>query len=234
MPSKNNKTRRDSGSAIKGDQPWLRQAGKGDRDAYLHLFLAHMPSLDRFVRHQIRYVEKTGAIERGLIDPCAIIDQVYIAALSNLKQMPAKTSFRIWLRYLAMHILRQQIRIEFQETPPGPALERGFKPNGNVDNDLWEFYQPDDVLSNEDLLTDATAADPLQWLEQRETTSEIEQRMNELPPELREAVTLRLIEGLDAAEIAALKNTSTDAIRQAIRDACAAIRQGIAPPAAYR
>ncbi len=233
MPSKSNhKTRRVVGSPIKEDRALLRRAGKGDREAYLHLFLQHLPSLDRFVRHQIRYAEKIGAVERGLIDPCAIVDQVYIAALSSLKQIPAKTSFRLWLRYLAVHILRQQIRIEHEEEPIGPVIERGLQPTGNVDGDLWEFYQPDDVVSNEDLLSDASAADPLIWLEQRETTSEIEQKMNDLPLELREAVTLRLIEGLDATEIATLKNTSTDAIRQAIRDACAAIRREIAPPAA--
>ncbi len=232
MPSKGNKTRRVAGSTIKGDQVLLKRAGKGDREAFLRLFLEHLPPLDRFVRHQIRYAEKAGIIERGLIDPSAIVDQVYIAALSSLKQIPPKTSFRLWLRYLALHILRQQIRIEHEEEPIGPVLERGLQRNGNEDNDLWEFYQPDDVVSNEDLLGDVSATDPLQWLEQRETTSEIEQRMNELPPELREAITLRLIEGLDATEIAALKNTSTDAIRQAIRDACAAIRQGINPPAA--
>ncbi len=221
MSSKNGKPkagRRQQGGLI-------IQAAGGDREAYLHLFLQELPALDRFVRHTIRYVEKTGAVERGLIDPCGVVDQVYIAGLANLKKMPAKVKFGGWLRYLALYITRQQIRIEHDSTPAGPVLEGAWQEAGNPDGDLWEFYQPDDVFSVEDIINARSTDDPALLLERRETESEIEQWIQELPPELREALVLRLVEGLDAAEIAARNNSSTDDVRQAIRNACAAVRE---------
>jgi RNA polymerase sigma factor (sigma-70 family) len=228
MPSKNNhRGRRSAATAPAENRTLLREAHAGDRSAYLQLFLQHLPALDRFVRHTIRYAEKIGAVESGLIDPCAIIDQVYIAALADLKRMPADTTFGSWLRYLALHITRQQIRSERDAEPAGLALERSWPANDDIDNDLWEFYQPDDVVSVEDVLNDRSATDPMQLVEQRETQQEIEQWIRELPPELREALQLRLIEGLDATEIAKLKHETTDDIRQAIRDACAAVRARI-------
>jgi RNA polymerase sigma factor (sigma-70 family) len=223
MPSKNHKTGRKSRPAAHVPRP--QNNHPTDRETFLHLFLQQLPALDRFVRHTVRHAEQTGAAERGLVDPCAIIDQVYIAALADLKKIPAQKTFDQWLRYLALHIARQQIRLEHSAEPLGLTLERPLQENGNVDSDLWEFYQPDDVVSVEDVVNDRSALDPAQLLERRETESEIERWIDELPPELREALRLRLFEGLNATEIAALKNRSMDDIRQAIRDACAVVRE---------
>jgi len=235
MSSRNNhQHRRAAATEPRVNRTLLRRVRAGDREAYLQLFLQHLPGLDRFVRHIIRYAEKIGAVESGLIDPSSIIDQVYIAALADLKKMPAKTTFDNWLRYLALHITRQQIRLEHEAEPSGPDLERPWLTNANVDNDLWEFYQPDDVFSVEDVLVGGTATDPEQMLEQSETESEIRQWIEELPPELREALQLRLIEGLNAAEIAQLKHDSMDNVRQAIRDACAAVRERLKEADSYR
>ncbi len=221
-----------TGRHTKGEDALLHKAAQGDRQSYLKLFLEHLPELDRFVHHQVRFMEDIGAVERGLVDPCAIIDQLYIAAYSSLRQMPESLTFRTWLRFLALRILKQQVRTEHLAEPAGLALEREFREEANVDSDLWEFYQPDDVVSVEDTVSDGSAADPLQWLEQRETANEIEAQMNMLPAELGEAVRLRLLDGLDAGEIAALKHQPMDTVRQAIRDACAAIRQNVDQPSA--
>ena len=203
----------------------LTRARKGERKAYLVLFMSQLPSLDRFIHHEIRYTETIGAVERGLIDPCAIIDQVYIAALNTLADIPAKMSFRTWLRYLALHILRQQVRIEHKEEPVGLYIERSLGQNGTVDTDLWEYYQPDDVSNVEDLLIDQSASDPEALVELRETESEIEETINQLPSELRELLMLRMIEGLSIDEIAALKDKPPAIVHQAMHEACETLRR---------
>jgi DNA-directed RNA polymerase specialized sigma24 family protein len=207
------------------EQKLLTRALKGDRKAYLHLFLAQLPGLDRFIRHEIHYSETIGAVERGLIDPCAIVDQVYIAGLNSLAKIPAKTSSRGWLRYLALHIMRQQVRIEHEEEPAGISIEHALTQDGSVDTDLWEYYQPDDVSNVEDLLVDRSAADPEALLELHETEIEIEQTINRLSPELRELVMLRMVEGLSIDQIAVLKDKPPPEVRQAIQDACEALRK---------
>jgi RNA polymerase sigma factor (sigma-70 family) len=208
----------------KVEQKLLTRARKGDRQAYLHLFMSYLPDLDRFIHHEIHYSETIGAVERGLIDPSAIIDQVYIAALNSLAQMPAKMALRGWLRYLALHIMRQQIRVEHEEEPAGPSLERTLKQDGTVDTDLWEFYQPDDVVNVEDVLVDESATDPEALLELRESENEIEQTINQLPPDLRELLMLRMNEGLSVDEIAALQDKPPPLIRQQMLAAFDALR----------
>jgi RNA polymerase sigma factor (sigma-70 family) len=209
----------------KVEQKLLTRARKGERTAYLHLFMSELPGLNRFIRHEIRYSETIGAVERGLIDPRAIIDQVYIAALNTLTKMPANMSFHGWLRYLALHILRQQVRIEYKEEPPGPSIEHSLGQDGAVDTELWEYYQPDDVVNVEDIVADRSAEDPEAVLELHETQNEIEQTINQLPSELRELLILRMVEGLSIDEIAALKDKPPALIRQAVQEACEAFRK---------
>ncbi len=210
----------------KRERTLSRRARGGDRDAYLDLFVRHLASLDRFVRHQIHYAEKSGTIERGLIDPCAVIDQVYIAGLHAVKDKPARTPFRTWMRYLALHIIRQQARLERGETPARLTLEQMLPPDKNFDTEFWEFYQPDEGYAVEDLLGDPRS-DPAEELERRETVTEIEQSIDTLPAELREMLRLRLLEGLHADEIASLRNESPTAVQTALRQACEALRERI-------
>jgi RNA polymerase sigma factor (sigma-70 family) len=219
------KPQNSAGPKSNNGQKLLARARKGERTAYLHLFMSQLPDLDRFIRHEIRYSETIGAVEIGLIDPCAIIDQVYIAALNTIKKMPAKTSFRAWLRYLALHILRQQVRIEHKEEPLGPHIEHSLEQDGAVDTDLWEFYQPDDVSNVEDVLVDPSASDPEAVLELRESEDEIEKTISQLPSELSDLLRLRLIEGLSIDKIAALQNKPPAAIRLGMQEACEALRK---------
>ncbi len=205
-----------------------RLARQGDRDAYLDLFVRYLPSLDRFVRHEIHYAEKAGILQQGLIDPCDVTDQVYIAGMRSLKDKPARMSFRNWLCYLALCILKQQIRIEHEEGPNGLALERMVAPAGKTDSEFWEFYQPDDLYAVEDMLGDARG-DPANELERQETAAEIAQGIAALPDELRELLQLRLLEGLHAEEIAALKSASPVAIQMALRQACEVLRGQLGP-----
>lgn len=201
----------------------LAQAQKGDRKAFLQLFTAELPHLDRFIRHEIKYSESTGAVEQGLIDPCAILDQVYIAALNSLDSVP-KATIRGWFRYLALHILRQQIRLEHEGEPAGLVIERPLPADGSIDTDLWEYYQPDDVNNVEDTVADRSAADPVSQVELQETIAEIEETIKELPPELRDLLMLRKIEGLSVQEIATLKGRPADEILQKVQEACEALR----------
>lgn len=207
----------------KPEQKLLTLARGGDRTAYLHLFMASLPDLDRFTRHEIHYSETIGAVERGLIDPCAILDQVYIAGLNMLSKMP-KLSFRVWLRYLALHILRQQVRVEHREEPAGLSLEDSLQQDASEDTDLWEFYQPDDVLKVEDMVEDPSSTDPESVLESRETETEIEDRINTLPSEMRELLKLRFLEGLSVNEIAKTMRLAPEDVRRTMQQACEALR----------
>jgi RNA polymerase sigma factor (sigma-70 family) len=213
------------GTDSKSERKLLVLARKGDRKAYLELFTQDLPSLNRFVRHEIHYSESIGAVERGLIDPSAIIDQVYIAALNTISEIPAKTAFRSWLRYLGLHILRQQVRIEHREEPAGLSIEHSVAQDDSVDTELWEYYQPDDVTNVEDLVVDHSALDPEALMELHETAKEIEQSINQLPAELREPMRLRKIEGLEIDEIAALLIKTPAEILQALQEAAQALHK---------
>ncbi len=215
--------------AVRKREPTLiRLARQGDRDAYIDLFVRHLPSLDRFVRHEIHYAEKAGIVQHGLIDPCDITDQVYIAGMRNLQDKPVRTTFRNWLRFLALRIIKQQIRIEHQEGPNGLALERMIAPAGKTDTEFWEFYQPDDVYAVEDVLGDGRG-DPASEVERQETAAEITEGIAALPDDLRELLQLRLLEGMHADEIAALKSASPAAVQNALRQACEVLRGQLHP-----
>lgn len=218
--------RKNNGTRSPTERTLLLRAHDGDRIAFRDLFLRNLPKFQSFVAREIRYYENLGVIERSLLDPRAVVDQVYLAAFHNLKHRSPKMSFRAWLRELALNVTRQQAQWEHNEEPPGPSLERTAHITGqNLDTEFWEFYQPDDVISVEDTVADKNNGNPEDWIEGREMVEEIEGKVNKLDPDLRDVFVLRVIEGLSIEEIAVLKRKPETVIRQYLHDAKEELKQ---------
>ena len=92
-------------------------------------------------------------------------------------------------------------------------------------------FAPTDTASIDDeagALADP-ARDPAQALEGKEVAAALEDAIAGLEPKYREVLLLRDVEGLSAAEVAAVVEVSVDAVKSRLHRARAAVRAALAP-----
>lgn len=102
--------------------------------------------------------------------------EAFLAAYCGLERFRKRSKFSTWLMSIALNVCRDQLRKRRESLPLSGAAE---------------------------ILPDH-AADPAERLAQKENRDLLQHALNRLPPEYREIVVLKHIQGLDFREIAKL------------------------------
>ena len=214
-----------AGKESRGEQDLWQRATAGDREPFIHLVERHLDGLYRFVAREIRYRQALGDLEPGEVTPEEVVSETVLAALRGLARMPRHASFKGWLRHLALRIVRRWAR---------RSRERRYYEHIHLEDalpssqQLFAYYQPDAILTWEDVLPDRSIPMPEETLVVRETWKELEAMVNRLPTDEREIFTLRAIEGLRFDEIAAMRQRRVQQVKALYRQAREALREQLA------
>lgn len=129
-------------------------------------------------RYQARVISLARGVSRNAADAEDLAQEVFVRVFRSLRSFRGDSAFRTWLYRIAVNATRSAHSKRARQQPvwgdSGADDERVFDP-------------PDGTPDVETSLV------------RRDT---IQRALNELPPELREAVTLRDVHGLDYREIA--------------------------------
>jgi RNA polymerase sigma-70 factor (ECF subfamily) len=154
------------------DQELVAEAARGSREAFDDLIR----------RHQVSIVNLARALTGGSPDAEDIAQEVFLRAWRSLGGFRGDSTFRTWLHRVAINVIHShhgrvsRLRRLFQLAPADPS---------DMTSDPIE-QAPDDV----DVEADVVRRDA------------IDKALASLPEELRVAVTLRDVQGLDYREIA--------------------------------
>jgi len=196
----------------------------GDRAAFMAALERQLDPLYRYAARELRYHEARGDIRPGELLPEEIVDEVALRALRRAPRIPRQATFRGWLRLLALRAIDDHVRrLRRQHQAEAVSLEEPLRTGQRGD----EYYQPDLALTWADVLPAPTLS-PEQAVVLRETWQELEQALNALPAEQRQAFVLHAIEGLGYAEIAAITHQTRGEVRAAYHAAREALRQRFA------
>ncbi len=180
----------------------------------LQPYLAHLYA---FVRREIAYYESIGLLPEGELSPEEIVDAVIEAALSLWENRP-QGSLRPWLLQLALRRLRQYLQAARERPSDEIPLEELVPQEDwstlNLDTEIWEFYEPDEVIAWEDLLPDASVAPPEEYVTRSEIQEPLGDALQSLPPRVREVFVLYALEGLREDEIARLYGWNIHKVKQ--------------------
>jgi RNA polymerase sigma-70 factor (ECF subfamily) len=180
--------------------------------------------LYRFVARELRYHEALGDLNPGELLPEEIVDEVALRALRQVRLLPRRATFKGWLRRLALGVIHDQVRrLRRKHRVEALSLEEPVLSGQRFG--VW--YQPDAALTWEDVLP-APVPTPEEEVVLHETQAELEQALNELPPEQRLVFVLHGIEGLSYAETAAILHRPRRQIKAAYHQAREALRQRFA------
>ena len=183
----------------------VQQTVDGDQKAFELLVIKYQRRIERLIGRMVRDVD--------LVEDIA--QETFIRAYRALHQFRGDAQFYTWLYRIAVNTAKKAL-VDMKRDPT--ISESALRP-GSDDDD--ETYRPgNEPISDETPETVLAAA---------EIARAVEAAMEALPAELRQAVTLREIEGMSYEEIAEVMNCPIGTVRSRIFRAREAISARVKP-----
>jgi len=177
----------------------------GDQKAFELLVMKYQRRIERLIGRMVRDVD--------LVEDIA--QETFIRAYRALHQFRGEAQFYTWLYRIAVNTAKKAL-VDMRRDPT--ISESALRPSSSDDD---ETYRP----ANEPT-TDET---PETVLAAQEIAGVVEAAMAALPAELRQAVTLREIEGMSYEEIAEVMDCPIGTVRSRIFRAREAISARVKP-----
>lgn len=177
----------------------------GDQKAFELLVMKYQRRIERLIGRMVRDVD--------LVEDIA--QETFIRAYRALHQFRGDAQFYTWLYRIAVNTAKKAL-VDMRRDPT--VSESALRPSSSDDD---ETYRP----ANEPT-TDET---PETVLAAQEIAGVVEAAMAALPAELRQAVTLREIEGMSYEEIAEVMDCPIGTVRSRIFRAREAISARVKP-----
>ena len=182
----------------------VKRSVAGDAKAYELLVMKYQRRIERLIGHMVR--------DTDLVQDIA--QETFIRAYRALGQFRGDAQFYTWLYRIAVNTAKKAL-VDLRRDPvvTETALRSGEAEDETsaVENELTSEETPETVLSA------------------KEIAAAVNEAVLALPEELRQAVTLREIEGLSYEEIADAMNCPIGTVRSRIFRAREAISQRVKP-----
>ncbi|MDM0043561.1 RNA polymerase sigma factor RpoE [Variovorax dokdonensis] len=186
------------------DYQLVQQVLAGDSRAYELLVVKYQRRIERLIGRMVRDVD--------LVEDIA--QETFIRAYRALHQFRGEAQFYTWLYRIAVNTAKKAL-VDMKRDPT--VSEAALRPSDDDD----ETYRP----GNEP----TTDESPDTILAAKEIAAAVNDAMDALPTELRQAITLREIEGLSYEEIAEVMNCPIGTVRSRIFRAREAISARVKP-----
>ncbi|MDM0114309.1 RNA polymerase sigma factor RpoE [Variovorax sp. J22R133] len=189
-----------------GDADFLlvQRTVAGDQKAYELLVIKYQRRIERLIGRMVRDVD--------LVEDIA--QETFIRAYRALHQFRGEAQFYTWLYRIAVNTAKKAL-VDMKRDPT--VSEAALRSSDDED----ETYRPGNEPTSDETPDSVLAA--------KEIAAAVNAAMDALPAELRQAVTLREIEGLSYEEIAEVMNCPIGTVRSRIFRAREAISARVKP-----
>ncbi|MFZ2296468.1 MAG: RNA polymerase sigma factor RpoE [Polaromonas sp.] len=189
--------------AADSDAMLVERTVAGDQKAFELLVIKYQRRIQRLIGRMVRDVD--------LVEDIA--QETFIRAYRALAQFRGEAQFYTWLYRIAVNTAKKAL-MDLKRNPT--VSENAYKSDDDdetsrVENELTSSETPDAVLASKEIAAIINAA------------------MDALPEELRQAITLREIEGLSYEEISVAMNCPIGTVRSRIFRAREAISAKVKP-----
>src|SRR5215212_4444050 len=192
-------------NAPDADAPLIERVKRGDTKAFEMLVVKYQRRIERLIGRMVRDVD--------LIPDIA--QETFVRAYRAIPQFRGESAFYTWLYRIAVNTAKKTL-VELKRDPlvSESALasgDDGEDETSRVENELSDGETPEAVLASKEIAATVNAA------------------IEALSEDLRQAITLREIEGLSYEEIAELMNCPIGTVRSRIFRAREAIATRLRP-----
>ena len=189
--------------AIDSDAVLVERAVAGDQKAFELLVIKYQRRIQRLIGRMVRDVD--------LVEDIA--QETFIRAYRALAQFRGEAQFYTWLYRIAVNTAKKALM--------------DLKRNPTVSENFYKSDDDDETSPLENELTSSETPDAV--LASKEIAQIINAALEALPEELRQAITLREIEGLSYEEISEAMNCPIGTVRSRIFRAREAISLKVKP-----
>jgi len=175
----------------------------GDQRAYGLLVLKYQRRIQRLIGRMVRDVD--------LVEDIA--QETFIRAYRALHQFRGDAQFYTWLYRIAVNTAKKALL----ELKRDPTVSESFLASDEDGETSWQKNEPSSDETPESVLA------------AKEVAAVVNAAMDELPDDLKQAVTLREIEGLSYEEIAAAMDCPVGTVRSRIFRARESISAKVKP-----
>ena len=183
------------------DQKLVERAQRGDKHAFELLVSKYQRKLARLLS---RFIRDSTEVED-------VTQEAFIKAYRALPSFRGDSAFYTWLYRIGINTAKNYL----------VALGRRAPTTTDIDSEEAEGFEDGEQLR--DLNT------PENQMMSRQVAETVNQTLEELPEELRTAITLREIEGLSYEDIASIMNCPIGTVRSRIFRAREAIAERLRP-----
>jgi RNA polymerase sigma-70 factor (ECF subfamily) len=186
------------------DRALVERAQRGDARAFEMLVVKYQRRIERLISRMVR--------DADLVHDVA--QEAFIRAYRALPQFRGDSAFYTWLYRIAVNTAKKTL----VEMKRDPVLTESARTRGAEDD---ETYRGDNELSHGET--------PEALLASKEIAATVNAAIDALSEDLRQAITLREIEGLSYEEIADVMNCPIGTVRSRIFRAREAIASKLRP-----
>lgn len=194
----------DQGGRADSDAMLVERAVAGDQRAFELLVIKYQRRIQRLIARMVRDVD--------LVEDIA--QETFIRAYRALPQFRGDAQFYTWLYRIAVNTAKKFL-LDFKRDPT--VSQGSFKLDEDGDETSWAGNEP---------ISDET---PESALAAKEIAVAVNAALEALPHDLRQALTLREIDGLNYEDISAVMNCPIGTVRSRIYRAREAISAKVRP-----
>ncbi|MDZ5456563.1 RNA polymerase sigma factor RpoE [Azohydromonas lata] len=191
--------------SAEADALLIERVKRGDQRAFELLVIKYQRRVERLIGRMVRDVDLVADIAQ----------ETFIRAYRALPQFRGESAFYTWLYRIAVNTAKKAL-VELKRDPLVPEAAYAHQSDdgeetSRVENELSDGETPEAVLASKEVAATVNAA------------------IDALSEDLRQAITLREIEGLSYEEIAEVMNCPIGTVRSRIFRAREAIAQRLRP-----
>jgi DNA-directed RNA polymerase specialized sigma24 family protein/ribosome-associated translation inhibitor RaiA len=178
---------------------------------------ANLGRLERFVERELYFRETAEQVTPDSITKEEVIDEAIARALGNGAEKPERLGLEPWLYRLALHSM-DDLSARSPESLLSVHLEDSARlPNVRAsDEPGLQFHQPDETLTEENVIADRRAATPEDIASSDEMVTLVQFALEGASRADREAFILHAIEGFSLDEIAVITDRKPEEVRGSI------------------
>ena len=176
---------------------------------------ANLQRLRGYVERELRFRRDSGQQRLQEVSIEEVIDEAIANALDEHHPRPEKIALEPWLYRLsrsAMDRLGNQLgsaahAVRLNDAEAHPAGE------GDDNEEMLQFYHPDELLTNENLIADRRGSTPEDEASREELMTMVERALRGATAQQREAFLLFTLEGFRLAEIATITERTAEQVQ---------------------
>lgn len=194
----------------------------------------NLPGLREFIDAELQVRIATGQVRDGQVAPEEVLDEVIVSALSHEDGRSVLLSPEGWFHRLALQAIRHLIKSNADTADLSLEASARIQNVTGSDENVLQYYQPDDSLNEENVISDANVRTPEQIFADEEMVGQLDLILTGVKTQDREAFVLYTLEGFTVEEIARLAGRPAEQVRKSIQHARERVQQQLPEENQYR